>query len=385
MTKRPEILAVHQGYELYGSDRTFISSVTALRDAYPDHHVSVLLPRSGPLADALEGLGFAVTITPIWVARRADGIWRLLLGVLLFPIFVCRAWLAMRGRALCYINTAVVFDFAVAARFSRRPSIIHVHEMPQGRALDVIRAVLRFSGSALVFNSAATRTAFAMPAEVEHYVLLNGVADPGTIAGTREDDGRLRVLMIGRINDWKGQDLLVQAVSQLPEGSAKRLDIHFAGAAFEDGPAVRRLKALLARAKLAADIRLLGFVADPAPLYRWCDVVVVPSKRPEPFGLVAVEAMSHGREVLAAGHGGVGEIVVDGATGWLFAPRDPAALAQALERALQQPGEIAGMGRAGRRVYLARFTEARYQAGLVGIVDHYLGEEHVVPGALHAA
>lgn len=385
MRQRPEILAVHQGYELYGSDRTFISSVTALRDAYPDHHVSVLLPKDGPLARALEELGFSVTITPVWVARRADGIWRLLLGVLLLPIFVCRAWLVMRGRALCYINTAMVFDFAIAARFSRRPNIIHVHEIPQARALAVIRTLLWFSGSALVLNSAATRAAFAMPAGVEHHVLLNGVADPGAVAGTRCDDGRLRVLMIGRINDWKGQDLLVHAISHLPERSAKRLDIHFAGAAFEDGPAARNLEMLLDQAKPAAKVRLLGFVADPTPLYRWCDIVVVPSKRPEPFGLVAVEAMAHGRAVLAAGHGGLGEIVIDGVTGWLLTPGDVVALARALEWALQRQDEIAAMGRAGRAAYLSRFTEDRYQVGLVGIAGRYLGEGQLVLGALHAA
>lgn len=385
MKKRPRILAVHQGYELYGSDRTFISSVTALRDAYPDHEVRVLLPKSGPLTDALEMLGFAVTVTPIWVARRAGGVLRLVLAALLFPVFVLRAWLIMRASVLCYINTAVVLDFAVAARFSARPGIIHVHEIPGGAALAVIRAVLRFSGAALVFNSAATRAAFAMPADIEQHVLPNGVGDPGAYIEPGADGDRLRVLMIGRINGWKGQDLLVHAVSQLPADIAKRLDIRFAGAAFEDGSAAAELEALLDRTQLASEVRLLGFVQDPAPLYRWCDIVVVPSKRPEPFGLVAIEAMSHGRAVLAAGHGGLREIVADGKTGWLFAPGEVSALARALERAVRRRDELAAMGRVGRAAYLSRFTEMRYQAGFIGIVGGHLRDGQTAPGVLHAA
>jgi glycosyltransferase involved in cell wall biosynthesis len=331
----------------------------------------------------LEGKGFAVSIAPIWVARRADGLWRLLLGAVLFPLFVWRAWIAMRRSAICYVNTSVVFDFAVAARLVRRPCIIHVHEIPAGFARRVIRAVLRFSGAALVFNSAATRAAFALPVSVEQHVLLNGVADPGVGAVAQRGD-RLRILMIGRINSWKGQDLLVRAVRRLPDEIAARLDIRFAGAAFEDGPAGRELEALLDRGGLAAEVQVLGFVDDPGPLYEWCDIVVMPSKRPEPFGLVAIEAMAHARAVLAARHGGLSEIVVDGETGILFAPGDEAALAGAIEYAVRQRDEIAAMGRAGRLVYLARFTEARYRRGLVGIVGQYLVVERPVLGKVHA-
>jgi glycosyltransferase involved in cell wall biosynthesis len=396
MSGTPHILAVHQGYELYGSDRTFVSSVMALREAYPDYRVRVLLPKAGPLSRLLEGQGFAVSIAPIWVVRRADGFGRLLLGAVLFPLFVWRAWDAMRRSAICYVNTSVIFDFAVAARLARRPCIIHVHEIPAALPRRVIRAVLWWSGAALVFNSAATRAAFALPAGVEQHVLLNGVADPGAGAVPQRDD-RLRILMIGRINRWKGQDLLVHAVRRLPDEIAARLDIRFAGAAFEDGPAGRDLQGLLDRAGLAAEVRLLGFVDDPAPLYEWCDIVVVPSRRPEPFGLVAIEAMAHSRAVLAAGHGGLSEIVVDGETGMLFAPGDEAALANAIERAVRQRDEVAAMGRAvrqrdevaamgraGRLVYLSRFTEARYRRGLVGIVGRHIAVGRPVLGKVHA-
>ena len=64
------------------------------------------------------------------------------------------------------------------------------------------------------------------------------------------------------------------------------------------------------------------------------DVVVSASTDPEAFGRVVVEAQAMGRPVIAPDHGGARETVKQDETGWLFRPGDPAALAGAIERAL---------------------------------------------------
>ena len=50
------IACVHQGYELYGSDRCFVESVAALREAYPQAEIEVVLPRDGPISQTLAPL-----------------------------------------------------------------------------------------------------------------------------------------------------------------------------------------------------------------------------------------------------------------------------------------------------------------------------------------
>ena len=77
------------------------------------------------------------------------------------------------------------------------------------------------------------------------------------------------------------------------------------------------------------------------------DVFVLPSLW-EGFGLVLVEAMAAGRPVVASAVGPIPEIVVDGVTGLLVPPGDPAALAEAIIRVLQDPELASAMGRAGR-------------------------------------
>ena len=76
-------------------------------------------------------------------------------------------------------------------------------------------------------------------------------------------------------------------------------------------------------------LRVLGFRDDVDRILGAADVVVVPSKRPDPLPNSAIEAAAAGVPVVAAAHGGLPEIVRDGETGVLVPPGDPAALAAA--------------------------------------------------------
>ncbi len=77
------ILCVHQGYELYGSDRSFVESVAALREAWPDADIEVVLPRDGPIVAPLRSRASRVRFAPIWVLRRSAIARLATLGVLL--------------------------------------------------------------------------------------------------------------------------------------------------------------------------------------------------------------------------------------------------------------------------------------------------------------
>ncbi len=82
--------------------------------------------------------------------------------------------------------------------------------------------------------------------------------------------------------------------------------------------------------------------------WRRCSLAVAPSVWPEPFGLVALEAMLSGRPVIASKIGGLSDTVIDGETGFLVTPGDPIALANALRRLLADRDLREQMGRVGR-------------------------------------
>jgi glycosyltransferase involved in cell wall biosynthesis len=91
----------------------------------------------------------------------------------------------------------------------------------------------------------------------------------------------------------------------------------------------------------------VGPVADVAPYYERAAVVVVPSRR-EGYGMVAREAMAHGRAVVASDVGGLHDAIDDGVDGVLVPPRDVPALRAALERLLGDPELRARLGAAAR-------------------------------------
>lgn len=346
------ITCVHQGYELYGSDRSFIESVRVLRERFPNAVIEVVLPAHGPIVAWLEPFATAILIEPLWILRRRDLPRLMTLGLASLPLAVARAWRRIRRSDVVYVNTSVVADYLLAAGLDRRRTIAHIHEIPEGPVRQALRLLVWASGARLIFNSRATRAAFALPPSVHQAVVYNGIADPGEARPATYDGSRpLRVLMLGRISRIKGQEVLVEALRRLPPGLRDRIEVRIVGNAFEDAAREAALAATIASAGLQERVRLLPFIPDPGEHYRWADIVTVPSRLPESLGRVAIEGMAHGAPPLVSAIGGLPEVVEAGRTGWIVPPDDARALAAALAEIVTKPEGWATFPEAARRRY----------------------------------
>ncbi len=360
---------MHQGFELYGSDRCFIETVRTLRAAYPTARIDVVLPRHGPIVAALAPVASRVVIEPLWILRRKDLARRLTVDLMALPVAVLRALRRIRTSDLVYINTTVVADYLLAARLRPGRSIVHVHEIPEGAVLTVLRGLIRWSGADVVFNSHATAAAYALPAGTAARVVYNGIAGPKAANRGGYDGSRpLRVLMLGRISRIKGQDVLIEAVAALPAAVRRRIDLRIVGSAFEDTARERALAERIATAGLSDHVSLEPFVADPSALYRWADVVTMPSQRPESLGRVAIEAMAYGVPPLVTAVGGLPEVVEHGRTGWVVPPGGPEPIADTLAALIADPAAWRSFGRAARARYEALFSEASAAEGIDAMV-----------------
>lgn len=370
ITAAMRIVCVHQGYELYGSDRCFIDSVAALREAWPQAEIEVVLPREGPIAPPLRALADRVSIEPLFILRRRGLLTLLATAPLRLPLALWRAVRRMRAADLVYVNTMMVVDYLVAARFFRAKTLVHIHEIPDGVKLAVFRRLLGWTRAETIFNSKATRAAYALPAARPQHVVYNGIAAPSH-AQPSDYDGRrvLHVLMLGRINRIKGQDLLIDALASLAPNVTRRLDVRIVGETFErDRVREDALHKTVRDAGLGSIVRFEPFRADPAPLYRWADVVVVPSRLPEALGRVAIEAMAHMRPPLVAGIGGLPEVVEDHVSGWIVAPNDATALARTLAGIVTMPDTWRGYGAAARARFETTFAAPAIARQLQAIV-----------------
>jgi D-inositol-3-phosphate glycosyltransferase len=189
--------------------------------------------------------------------------------------------------------------------------------------------------------------------DTEHFTTAGPVA-PRT--------GRRRILSVGRLVERKGVDTVVRALPEVPGA-----ELVIAGGPSADrcgdDPEVRRLRQVAADCGVGSRVVFLGRVGreELPALLRSADVAVcVPWY--EPFGIVPLEAMACGLPVVASAVGGLVDTVVDGATGLLVPPQDPAALAVALRRLLADDGLRAAYGAAGADRAHARYRWERVAA-----------------------
>jgi glycosyltransferase involved in cell wall biosynthesis len=169
------------------------------------------------------------------------------------------------------------------------------------------------------------------------------------------------VAILGRISSWKGQDVLIRALAAMDEpGGEEDLVALVAGAPWPgEEQRLRDLRALAAQLGVADRVRFAGFRPDVENLYGAADVVAVPSTQPDPFPNAALEAAAAGCCVVAAGHGGLPEMLTDGVTGRLVTPGDPSALATALAELRADPAARERLGAAAAADTRARFAPAR--------------------------
>jgi glycosyltransferase involved in cell wall biosynthesis len=272
----------------------------------------------------------------------------------------------LREADILYISTVVVLNFMVAARFHSN-AIVHVHEIPNSMARPFFRGLVRFSRAKVVFNSRASFEAYGLRGR--HSAIVYNGYRPREAPSFSDFDGvrPLRILMIGRISLAKGQDLLIKAIAALPPRVPDRLRVRIVGSTFEDDAFREKISRSISKLKLSGGITLDPFDPDPVDIYKWCDVLIVPSRAIESFGLVVIEAMAYGKSVIAVSQGGIREIVVDGQTGWLFPAGDVDRLAASIMEALNSPEDVVKRGRAGYLRFLEHFHMSRASRELESI------------------
>jgi glycosyltransferase involved in cell wall biosynthesis len=186
-------------------------------------------------------------------------------------------------------------------------------------------------------------------------VVRNGVdADAFSFAsGPAEPKGPVGFAMACRLEAWKGVDLAIAALREVPNAT-----LTVAG----EGSQRASLEALAAKHGLRERVTFLGRSEDVAAVFAAAECTINASEK-EPLGLSVLESLAVGRPVVAFAEGGIPEIVTDGETGFLAAPRSVSALASAMRRAVDARGALPAMGAGGRAFVERECTVARMCAG----------------------
>jgi len=167
---------------------------------------------------------------------------------------------------------------------------------------------------------------------------------------------RRGVLFAGRLLPHKGIDYLIQAIEP-------GVSLRIVGRPYDP-----EYLALLQRLSRGRDVTFITDASDEDLIreYRSAVVAVLPSVYtnvyrqytglPELLGFTAMEAMACGTPALCTDVGALSEVVVDGVTGFLVPPNDPAALRARIQQLLDDPAYAARLGTAARERIVERFT-----------------------------
>jgi glycosyltransferase involved in cell wall biosynthesis len=192
----------------------------------------------------------------------------------------------------------------------------------------------------------------------------SAITTPPSNTDTRTSERHhYHLLFLSRMSLLKGGHVLLEALPQVTASLGKPLRVTFAG----DGPERRQWERQASQVQAREPALWIEFTGWVGRLRRDelladCDLLVVPSLWPEPFGLVGLEVGSYGVPTAGFAVGGIPEWLFDGINGCI-APSDPptaAGLAEAISRCLRDP-----------------FIHARLRRGAVEIAQEFQLQHHL--------
>lgn len=171
------------------------------------------------------------------------------------------------------------------------------------------------------------------------------------------------VLYAGRLEIEKGIPYLLRALAVLPA------DVRLMVAG--DGTQRDRYQALARELGLVERVQFLGWLDEEAlsqALSR-CGLVVMPSIFPEPFGKSGIDALAHGRPVVAFAVGGIPDWLHDGVNGYLVRPKDVQGLAARIGQLAQDEKLCSRLGQAGQAGLVQQYAASRHLATLLATFE----------------
>ena len=324
------------------------------------HEVELVFLETGPWPKELAEAGFRVTVLPAGRMRQAHR----------WASTVVRMARLFRSR-----RPDLILNWASKTHLYSSPAAILAgmgdrvvwwqHVIPRRGGdvrnwIDIAARLLPAQAVGCTSQSAAEAQGRLWPSRPT-FVVHGGAAEPRPSADRaklRLPDDRLVLGLVGRLQPWKGQDRFLRAQGLLRDRGHAVHSLLVGGDAYGMAPDYAgSLPGLIASLKLEDCVTLIDHVPDAGTYIEKMDVLVNASEG-EPFGLVLVEGMARGVPVVAVNEGGPAEFIEHGKSGLLAESGEPAALADAIESLLSDPGARRLMGKAARARYLRDFTGA---------------------------
>lgn len=314
----------------------------------------VLLPYKGRIIPTLEALGIRYII---WGKLHEPG------SIVKYLTTLYRFIRLLKKHKVQVLHINGVYwrpAEVLAARITGVPIVTHYHVLPSEPGPYVKYSSVIAAVSQYIADN-------ALPKEVEKRVLHNAVEPEKFTQGVsvRDELGidadKVVVSFIGQIKKIKGVDLFIAMAKRIQHDDVAFIIAGKCRKPSEEGNAYTE-EELRAEIGDNPNIHYVGFREDIPNIYASSDVIVVPSRWEEPFGLILLEAGAVSKPVVAAKVGGIPEVVVHGETGFLFPREDLNAMTRQVETLVSDTALRTRMGAQAREHIERHFTSKPVRA-----------------------
>ena len=358
-----EVLVVFHEPILGGATLSVLRALPLLQDR--GWRFLFWVPDPSPLADHLRVLGHEVhgaerTVSySLRALRLPPGPRRRLQAM---PLYLgnLRALARERRPALAHVNSLTTLAEAAALRTAGVPVVAHIHEMIAPTAKGALaRAGVRAIANESIGVSGACAARLAIGGSHPRVVFEAAHYPESASVRERDPGAPATVGSVGVISRRKGSDLFVEAARLV---RAERPDVRFVLVGSPTDPLDAGWAEQVLAAARAAGVEHLPRADVPA-LLAGLDVFALPS-RIDPCPISLLEAMGAGLPVVGADSDGIPEQLDGGRAGELVKREDPAALAAAIKRLLDDPGRARELGERARERALGRYSLEQQADGL---------------------
>ena len=325
---------LHMGSgNMYGGIESMLVALAAARDAAPAMQPAFALFFEGRVANALRATGAPVRILGAVRASRPLSVWRARAALRRALVADAPDVVVTHGPWVHAMAGPVVRAAGVRCAFFAHGPFAGRHwieRLARRVPPDLVIANSRWVASSLAaFTPTAARVVHP-PVDIRRFAQVRAQRSHARAELGIHSHERL-VVMVSRLERWKGHEPLLDALATLDAQIPWRCVIAGGAQTPDEGAYEAALHARVAAAGLRERVTFLGQCDDVPRLLGAADVYCQPNLEPEPFGVSFVEALAAGLPVVSSDAGGVTEIV-DASCGMLLPPGDVAALAATLGR-----------------------------------------------------
>jgi len=235
----------------------------------------------------------------------------------------------------------------------------------------MVRSDLIIAGSNFIFSHIKENYSEFLGLKKKFLVIFRGInvdyfdqstkldSDEKKILKKWELDKEKKIILVpGRLTNWKGQLLLIEAINLVKiELGYEAFKVVILGSEQGRDLYKKKLIRLTEQYRLTNQIKFIDHCDDMALAYKVSDVVISPSIEPEAFGRVSVEAQAMEKLIIASNIGGSNETIINEKTGFLFEAGNASDLSKKIIRAITMDEmSLELMGKEGRKNVIKKFN-----------------------------